>query len=244
MKVCLSLRDVGSLLKKLKCKQHPCSYRLIIDISYRLAGDVVKILVGPLSTPFYVHKSLLCESSQYWDSELIAQGGEGPKDLTLSLPDNEPRVFAIYTHWLYFETLAVSSTGPIEEQNDLAMAYAFGDQISDHGFRNIIIDAIIEDIVLPVEGKRFYYPGNFMISHLYEHTEPEDSVRRLLVDIYAHMYRTRDFRASFEEGCLPMEFFHDLMAKLLTFQAVKWKPKNHVYHHIEATEAETGTDAT
>jgi hypothetical protein len=67
---------------------------------------------------------------------------------TVRLPDDEPGIFSLYVHWLYWGTLPVicdkTGTPADSEHLDLVKAYVLGDKILDSTFQNTIIDAIGE----------------------------------------------------------------------------------------------------
>lgn len=73
------------------------------------------------------------------------------------LPDDEPPIFAIYVHWLYYGTLVVSTDKKDNTEHmylNICKAYTFGDKILDTRFQNTAIYALVETCTTPVDGKR------------------------------------------------------------------------------------------
>lgn len=67
---------------------------------------------------------------------------------SVRLPDNDPKVFRVYVHWLYLGTILVFCNAPdlFEDRGyaDLIKIYVLDDKLLDCKFRSTVIDAIVE----------------------------------------------------------------------------------------------------
>ncbi|KAJ5958354.1 uncharacterized protein N7479_005504 [Penicillium vulpinum] len=79
---------------------------LLLLIRPRIQGPILTITVGASREPFHVHESIICASSLFFKT---AMSGSWKKsnEYTLELPEDDPRTFALYSHWLYFAKIPV-----------------------------------------------------------------------------------------------------------------------------------------
>jgi hypothetical protein len=88
--------------------------------------------------------------------------------------------------------------------------YVLGDVLQDEGFKNAVIDAIVE-----VATKSNVYPTAFTsINSVYENTSKSAMLRKLMVDFWAFCYSTKWFE--FEQckggdGPYPSEYLYEVL---------------------------------
>ncbi|KAJ5507469.1 hypothetical protein N7527_009612 [Penicillium freii] len=169
-------------------------------------GPIVTITVGPSKEHFYVHKSLICTSSLFFN-RAMSGSWKGSEVQTLNLPEDDPNIFALYSHWLYVGQIPVIVQSGTKEEiaNDnfkeyytLVKAYVLGDKLLDDKFRNSTIQAIIEKATTPCANGQRHYPGADVIIYATECAK----IRNLLVDIYVEVG---------EPGWLTKELSHDFL---------------------------------
>ncbi|CAI7618787.1 unnamed protein product [Penicillium discolor] len=136
------------------------------------------------------------------------------KERTLGFPEDDPQVFALYLHWLYFSTIPVVvervakkklPENSAREYNDLIKAY-----VLDANFQNSVIDAIIEQSTITNPDGERYYPGEDAVKHVYHNTTESATIRKLLVDMYVdtavpnwlHEELPKEFLYSVAEGLM------------------------------------------
>lgn len=119
-------------------------------ILFRLIGRAVDVLVGEEKEIFSVHEKLIRASSPFFDKAMSGAWLESPQH-TIQLPEDEPEIFGIYVHWLYYDTLPVSCNEPSSEYLNLMKAYTLGDKLLDTKFQDTVIDAIVDKSATPAQ---------------------------------------------------------------------------------------------
>lgn len=168
-------------------------------------------MVGPERKPFTVHELIICASSPLFKSAMSGPWKES-KEHVVNLPEDDPNIFALYSHWLYYAKIPVRIEGATEakpgqrlneEYRELIRAYILGDKLLDIKFQNSVIDAIVEtsSTIHPQDG-RAYYPNIPEINIAYENTTESSKIRSLLVD----MWVSKAVVNWFESPNLPKEF--------------------------------------
>lgn len=93
---------------------------------------------------------------------------------TIQLPDDEPKIIAVYIHWLYYDTLPVFCDEPGLSGNaeyvDLVKAYVLGEKVLDPTFQDATIDAIIEKSVSESQDGSAWFPVGEAIEYAYGNT--------------------------------------------------------------------------
>ncbi|KAF4764617.1 hypothetical protein N7455_010935 [Penicillium solitum] len=118
------------------------------------------------------------------------------KEHTIELPEDDPKAFSIYSHWLYFAKIpgileaakqGESANKSAQEYYDLVSAYVLGDKLLDAQFQNSVIDAII-DTCSKADSKdgKVYFPDANAVSYAYSNTTKFSKIREMLVDLYLH----------------------------------------------------------
>lgn len=101
------------------------------------------------------------------------------EEQTLNLPEDDPNIFALYSHWLYVGQIPVIVQSGTKEEiandnykeyYDLVKAYVLGDKLLDDRFRNSTIQAIIKKATTPCADGQRHYPGADVIIYAYKHT--------------------------------------------------------------------------
>jgi len=135
---------------------------------------------------FSVHKSVLCQSSPFFEAA-VEKDWQEKKNNLIELPEDEPEVFEEYFAWLYSKS-HVSRSGkstPINEINadfeHMRKLWMFGDKVLDHDFCDMVVDALISTAKLV---GRWPIPSIFKIREV---CGPNAPIRQFLVDMYLHL---------------------------------------------------------
>ncbi|EED24537.1 conserved hypothetical protein [Talaromyces stipitatus ATCC 10500] len=177
----------------------------------KLLGKTVDVVVGHEHETFSIHEKLIRASSLFFDKAMSGAWQESAQN-TIELPDDEPEIFGLYHHWLYYGTLPVFCDDVNVEYVNLIDAYTLGDKLLDTRFQDTAIDAIIERSISKGSDGKMWYPGQGVIEHAYNNTNESALVRTLLVDMYVsagHGAWLRDCGTT----DFPQSFLFELAAK-------------------------------
>ncbi|EFY87401.1 hypothetical protein J3458_022039 [Metarhizium acridum] len=190
-----------------------------------LNSPVIAVTVGSESEEsaprtFYIHKNLICSSSDYFKTIM---GGEGVwKDCQngqVSLKKQNPDIFAIYGHWLYFRRFEFG-TDVFENEREflqIAQALVLGDFICDSKFTNAVATAIRTKLDSLSAGPLPLFPGARVIDYIYNETEDKSIAREVLVETYAR-HGSREWLAELkrtEDFTIPWQFLFDMVYEKL-----------------------------
>lgn len=187
--------------------------RYLMLISSRLAGRAVDVLVGEEKEIFSVHEKLIRASSPFFDKAVSGIWLESTQH-TIELPEDEPEIFGIYVHWLYYEKLPVSCNEPSSEYLNLMKAYTLGDKLLDTKFQDTVIDAIVDKSVTPAQTGACWYPTDEEVEFAFNNTSDSAPIRTLLVDLYVFAGCSRLVRCE-NPADVPQPFLYELALKLL-----------------------------
>jgi hypothetical protein len=178
-------------------------------------------VVGAQQEVFSVHERLVRASSSFFDKAMAGDWKES-QQRTIHLPDDEPEIFALYVHWLYYGTLPVfcdeSGLPGNSEYLNLVKAYVLGDKILDSRYQDAAIDAIVEKCQSKAQDGANWFPVGEVIRYAFDNTNESAPIRELLVDMYAiHGYRAwlEDWA---EPASLPQPFLFKLASTLLDWR--------------------------
>ncbi|KAJ5685374.1 hypothetical protein N7536_007993 [Penicillium majusculum] len=212
------------------------SVRCLQDNSKKIQGPTLTIIVGASKEPFQVHESIICTSSLFFKKAMSGSRKES-KEHTLELPEDDPQVFALYSHWLYFSTIPVVvervakkklPENSAREYNDLIKAYLLGDKLLDTNFQNSVIDAIIEQSTTTNPDEQRYYPGEDAVKHVYHNTTESATIRKLLVDMYVDTAAP-----NWLHGELPKEFLYSVTEGLMKKRVSSCNPIKASKYHVQ-----------
>lgn len=193
---------------------------LLLLIWRRIQGPIVAITVGASKEPFHVHESIICNSSLFFKTAMSGSWKES-KEHTFKLPEDDPEIFALYLHWLYFAEIPVmlekyaakeeAARHRYKEYHNFVDAYVLGDKLLDGKFQNSIIDAILEMCSTPdAHDGRKYYPSMAVIKHAYIVTTESAGIRKLFVDLFVNTAAAKWLSRE-----LPAEFLYSVAEGLM-----------------------------
>lgn len=175
---------------------------------------MVTVMVGQQpAVKFLLHRSVSLQSSFL----RVAVTGFFQESITgtVPMPEDDPVIFKIYQHWLYYKEILDDLDEPMDgaRHDKLFTAYILGDKLGDFAFMNTVIDAIIYlSNTLPA-GRTF--PNHRNIAQVYNNIASMNSpIKRLLVDQVVY----GGDATWFTEGTmqyLPQEYMTDVIQELL-----------------------------
>lgn len=160
---------------------------------------------------FDVHQSIICDTSRFFRQKIRSS-----RDRVVLLPTEEPEIFEIYLHWLYFSTFfddakVLSVAQAASEHLRLARAFALGTRMEDTQFQDAVMDAITEQSRIKHSDGSQSCPGTTAIEHIYSHSSIGSNARSCLVYIFASVKQWNP-APTWEK--FPPVFVADLMAEL------------------------------
>ena len=182
--------------------------------SASLSGRCLDVLVGPESPiPFSVHENLIRASSDFFDKAMSHDWKES-EERSVSLPEEDPKTFQLYLHWLYCKTLPVKSDSIRNtELVKLAKAYVLGDRLLDLDFKDKVIDAIIDKSRSSSLGL-YGYMLDPATAYIYKNTLEGSKARLLFVDLYLGE-GDKAWLTDRSKILLPEDFLFDLASALI-----------------------------
>lgn len=175
------------------------------------------MVVGSEEKAFSVHENLIRASSIFFDKALSGNWKES-HERVIKLPEDEPEVFAIYVHWLYFRTFAVFRGKPdaLESVDHLRLAKAFvlGDKLLDQEVQDAVMDAFVESMSTPDKNGHLWYPTGPTVGYAYENTNSSAPIRELLLDA-STLHSNSSWYRQENSAEYPQPFLLELVARLL-----------------------------
>ncbi|KAF2737958.1 hypothetical protein EJ04DRAFT_79841 [Polyplosphaeria fusca] len=169
--------------------------RLPQSEALRLDCKTIEIRVGSeeehLQRSFHIHEFAICDRSPFFMNAMKPDWAENrPDPRVIELPEDDPAAFALYMQWIYTRKLPVlpedenssSSASPSDGFPTLAYAAVLAERLLDNEFKKAITDAYVLFARGPTLMTR-RYPSNEDIRIIYEGTNENASIRKLLLDI-------------------------------------------------------------
>ncbi|KAG7411266.1 hypothetical protein ACKAV7_009815 [Fusarium commune] len=184
-----------------------------------LDGRSIEVVVGSSpSVTFSVHEILICSSSNFFKKAF--QGGwKESQDRLVRLERDDPDVFSVYLHWLYYHTLPVRVDEPgvvgNAEYMQLAKAYILGDMLQDGSFQDAVMDAMMDKTASEAADGKRWYPVGPVIRLIYENTLESSKARLFLVDMYTFHGQGPWLTEWAVQEDLPKDFLLDVAVSLL-----------------------------
>ncbi|KAK4910629.1 hypothetical protein LTR66_017420 [Elasticomyces elasticus] len=219
-----------------------------------LAGPVCTVLVGSEQQAFSVHKALICGHSLFFDTALNGPWAETSKH-TVELPEDEPKIFSLYLHWLYYGNIPVLAdrthlkemsgdeldTAEDEivnnEYTQLFKACVLAEKYFDAEFHDTVINAVLEKINTPEEvSENRRPPGSLPVTWLFNHAHILSPICRLVVDDYAKEGSSDWLEDPVTPTDLPATFFRMLSQRLMGKRRAssRWtlRPEDYFYANL------------
>ena len=150
-------------------------------------------VTGPEAAVFYAHEKLLTSSSLVLVRS-CRELGSASSNRRIFFENLDPRSFNLYLNWLYTSAITLSSADSTGEQRYedhwplLINLYVLSIRLEDLDFADAVTDAMVSYFA---HTKRSDWGLQLPISNwkhfLYDNTPPKAKVRRLLVQMYAHV---------------------------------------------------------
>ena len=190
----------------------------------------IKVRVGPDEHGFYIHPSVISQTSDFFKAALKKEWAEGQERI-IKLPEDDPVIFETYVQWLYTGTIFCKTREEYHNYNLLADLYIQGEKLIDTFFQDAVVNAIVAATrSYDVDGSRSW-PGERTVNIIYENTTEGSPARKLMLDIW-HDQADSSWRCE-STKTLTQEFLADL-----TFALIK-KCENGALHGRRLTSDDT-----
>ena len=175
--------------------------------------EYITVVVGKEKNKLAAHKNIICRSSDFFHAALNGEWKEA-QEMTVSLPETRPDVFAAYLSWLYTGQLDTNESSDVKYDKEISMsklsehhslidAYTLEEYVQDHLFRNAVVDETFRAIT----GTKLII-GKTNLPYLWEHVAHKSTLVKLLVDFYASDYNVDAFDKTVMH--LPHEFLVEI----------------------------------
>jgi hypothetical protein len=195
-------------------------------IRSRLTSEPVKVIVGSSKATYFVHEAQLRASSAFF-TQMFNGDWKESATRTVILSEAIPQPFSIYVKWLYSRRFYITESDDIDceeesdtlesgengERENLWDCYQLGDFLQDSDFKDAIIDALINKMV--VEN---CYPL-YIAQAVYASSTAASPHRQWVVDCAIKFWSKPELDAVAEDavsesGDYPQEFRTDLFVAM------------------------------
>ncbi|KAI9640785.1 hypothetical protein NHQ30_010625 [Ciborinia camelliae] len=107
-----------------------------------LGNELVIANVGEEKHKFTLHKDLLCNSVEYFRAAFAPDGFKESHDSVIDMPEDDPKVFELFVHWLYRGTIAEVKSRESEDIITLFDLYIFAEKLCINELANKTMDAL------------------------------------------------------------------------------------------------------
>lgn len=109
--------------------------------------DMITVSVGSDDVHYPVHEDVVRKSSKFFDNAMKPEWAKArPNPRVVDLSDEDPRIFQIYLHWMYFKTIpsvyTTIATNWNPEYVQLSSCYIMGEKLVDSAFKNAVLTAL------------------------------------------------------------------------------------------------------
>ncbi|KAF2642252.1 hypothetical protein P280DRAFT_540020 [Massarina eburnea CBS 473.64] len=164
------------------------------------------VVVGKHQDKFIVHEPLLIHYSDFFRAALT-NGMKETEEKTVTLAKDNPKVFEIFVHWLYYQRFPNKAhhddqelVNRYKDPDVLIALYVFGDQYQARQLRNAALSALFYHTLK----SDFYLPYESSIRFAYRRLPTDSPLCRLLVDFYCQ-YAGPEYYRILNDG-YPVQF--------------------------------------
>ncbi|KAL2832497.1 hypothetical protein BDW59DRAFT_157318 [Aspergillus cavernicola] len=173
-----------------------------------LSAGIAHINVGPQHTPFNVHLELLCNCSPYFNAVFKDRAESNITEDPVSLPDDDPDVFAEVVSWMYRGTLS-----PDLESRGLVLFLLQLWMLAGNFQMPALQSAALSVCEKKIEKNKDAVVSLATISYVYARTAPGALPRQLVIDTWTRSATTAKY-AKYKDH-FPRDFLEELCGKLI-----------------------------
>ena len=144
-------------------------------------SDIVEVRVGEKKKPFQVHKSVLCNSAQYFQAALNGNFAESRTQI-LELVEDNAEIFEHFLVWLYTGQIIPgfqAGDDGVSAQEVLVQLYIFGEARGIPKFQDSVMDQLIDQM------EKSPSISNHLLPAIYDGTPIGSPLRRVYTDYIA-----------------------------------------------------------
>ncbi|PVH75306.1 hypothetical protein DL98DRAFT_536708 [Cadophora sp. DSE1049] len=203
-----------------------------VKVSRYTFSEPLKVIVGPNAEEFFINEEFICKQSRYFKT-VCRKAWQSGRLRTVTLVDDDPRLFAIFLFWLAKGDIESSSdfieiTDPeytegemiekrCEQWEQLRRCYNLGDDLLAPAFKNAVMDCLITvSDYLITDHKLFPCRMVQELEIIYETTYPGSGLRKLIVDLavkYLDLESVENLDVS--RACLA-DFYSEMLGRVCT----------------------------
>ncbi|KAF7899311.1 uncharacterized protein EAF01_008524 [Botrytis porri] len=143
-----------------------------------LSNELVQIIVGPELKEFFVHKTLIRSTCDFFDKAFNGRFKEGIEN-KMHLPKDDPEIFEIFVNWMYSGHLR----GGLREPMLIINIWIFAQKCQAITLKNCAMKAL-QDALGDERIGRFPL-SNSEVAHIYENTTWGDELRVFAIAMLA-----------------------------------------------------------
>ncbi|TGO82934.1 hypothetical protein BPOR_0730g00010 [Botrytis porri] len=143
-----------------------------------LSNELVQIIVGPELKEFFVHKTLIRSTCDFFDKAFNGRFKEGIEN-KMHLPKDDPEIFEIFVNWMYSGHLR----GGLRETMLIINIWIFAQKCQAITLKNCAMKAL-QDALGDERIGRFPL-SNSEVAHIYENTTWGDELRVFAIAMLA-----------------------------------------------------------
>ncbi|TGO12207.1 hypothetical protein BTUL_0092g00070 [Botrytis tulipae] len=143
-----------------------------------LGNELVQIIVGPELKEFFVHKTLIRSTCDFFERAFNGKFKEGIEN-KMYLPEDDPEIFDIFVNWMYSGHLK----GGLREPILIIDIWIFAQKCQAITLKNCAMNALQD---APGDQRIGRFPlSNSEVTHIYEHTTWGDELRVFAIAMLA-----------------------------------------------------------
>lgn len=197
-------------------------------------ANFATVLVGPDAKPFNVHEELLTLHSPFFRAALTGNFKEA-EDKTVTLKEEDPKIFEFFVHWLYYNCLPDKDSDPAllelwdcegdcegncegncegdceggeTKTGNLLYLHVFCDKYDVPELKRQTMDMFYSH----QDNTEAHLPDPRMVEHVFSHLAEKSPLCRYLVDLHCH-YAQAQAWDEFEADEWPRAFLTKVMRR-------------------------------
>lgn len=146
-------------------------------------SEVITVLIGKSEKKFIVHKATICSKSPFFAAACSGKWAEGQEGI-VRLPGQQSRVFAMFLHWVYTQTIDMTIVNIDLEKGPSYLAllqlWATAHYLQAFDLCNKVVDTMF------MRHRQFptFRPNEDTFQFACNNTTEESGARRLLLDLW------------------------------------------------------------
>jgi hypothetical protein len=155
---------------------HTCEIEIELTLRRLDLSEIITVCIGIDKKEYFTHENIASKSSRYVKAALSRQWEES-RARRIQLPEVDIRPFEGYSHWLYTNTILLTTNGP-PAMYELVENYILGDYLDDSAFRRAVLEHM-----LCIRFEQGTMPCGGSIALAWERTTSSSPLRKVLTEL-------------------------------------------------------------